>query len=346
MLSKGFKIVSPKTFEFDIENIEATLDNVIVKIDYLAICKADLRYYLGTRDKKILGLKYPMRLIHEATGIVLKDNNNEFYPGEKVVLVPNICNCTKCIFKDKKYFIGSNYCPKAKFASSNYDGFSTECIAYPRKNIISYNNKKIKSEIAVFSELISVALAAIRRVNIKDKKIIAVWGDGILGYILCLVLKNISSNIKVIAIGKHKEKLEMFSADEVYLSKDKNLKELKIDLAFEAIGGRASEEGINEIIDVIDFGGDIVLTGVSEDYIKINTRKILEKAVRITGSTRSTIEDFKKAINLLEDLNFSKAINKLVLSIFEVSSITDWYKIFDLEASNKKLGKNILTLKI
>lgn len=346
MLSKGFKIVSPKTFEIDVENVEATLDNVIVKIDYLAICKADLRYYLGARDKKILGLKYPMRLIHEATGTVLKDINNEFYPGEKVVLVPNICNCAECIFKDKKYFLGSNYCPKAKFASSNYDGFSTECIAYPRKNIISYDTNKIKSEIAVFSELISVALAAIRRVDMKNKKVIAIWGDGILGYILCEVLKSISLTTKIIVVGKHKEKLEMFNADEIYLSKDKNLKELKIDLAFEAIGGKASEDGINEIIDVIDFGGDIVLTGVSEDYIKINTRKILEKAVRITGSTRSTIEDFKKSISLLEDSNFSKAINKLVLSIFQVSSIIDWYRIFDLEANNKLLGKNLIKLKI
>lgn len=345
MLSKGFKIVSPKTFEIDVENVEATLDNVIVKIDYLAICKADLRYYLGARDKKILGLKYPMRLIHEAIGTVLKDINNEFYPGEKVVLVPNICNCEECTFKEK-YSVGSNYCPKAKFASSNYDGFSAECIAYPRKNIISYDTNKIKSEIAVFSELISVALAAIRRVDMKNKKVIAIWGDGILGYILCVVLKSIYLKTKIIVVGRHKEKLEMLNADEIYLSKDENLKDLKIDLAFEAIGGKASEDGINEIIDVIDFGGDIVLTGVSEDYIKINTRKILEKAIKITGSTRSTVEDFKKSISLLEDSNFSKAISKLVLSIFEVSSITDWYKVFDLEVNNKLLGKNLIRLKI
>ena len=62
MLSRGFKVVSPKTFEIDVECIEAKEGDVIVKVENAAVCKADLRYYLGQRDERILGLKYPMRL--------------------------------------------------------------------------------------------------------------------------------------------------------------------------------------------------------------------------------------------------------------------------------------------
>ena len=34
--------------------------------------------------------KLPMALIHECSGVVLKDNTNKFLPGTKVVLIPNI----------------------------------------------------------------------------------------------------------------------------------------------------------------------------------------------------------------------------------------------------------------
>ena len=88
MLSKGFKIISPKTFEIDVDTVKSKIGNAIVKVDYIAVCKADLRYYLGKRDERILGLKYPMRLIHEATGTILKDNTGKFKVGDKVVLVP------------------------------------------------------------------------------------------------------------------------------------------------------------------------------------------------------------------------------------------------------------------
>ena len=58
MLSKGFKIISPKTFEIDVDTVKSKIGNAIVKVDYIAVCKADLRYYLGKRDERILGLKY------------------------------------------------------------------------------------------------------------------------------------------------------------------------------------------------------------------------------------------------------------------------------------------------
>ena len=292
MLSKGFKIVSPKTFEIDIEDVESKKNEAIIRIDYAAICKADLRYYLGNRDERILGLKYPMRLIHEAVGTVLKDPNEKFNVGDKVILVPNICNCDKCDFKyvnDKS--LGENYCPKAKFASSNYDGFSSECISYPINNLVKYDDN-IPGEIAVYSELISVAMSAIRRIDTLDNKNIGIWGDGIVGYILAHVIKIINKNCKVTCIGKNEEKLNKFEVDETLTINDSKLGPMKFDLLFECVGGKFSGNAINQMIECSKFGADIVLTGVSEEGALINTRRILEKAVRITGSTRSTVDDF------------------------------------------------------
>ena len=52
MLSKGFKIISPKTFEIDVDTVKSKIGNAIVKVDYIAVCKADLRYYLGKEMKE------------------------------------------------------------------------------------------------------------------------------------------------------------------------------------------------------------------------------------------------------------------------------------------------------
>lgn len=357
MLSKGFKIVSPNTFEIYYEDVNIRADEALVKVDMAAICKADLRYFLGLRSERILGLKYPMRLLHEAVGTVIKDPTNTFKPGAVVVLVPNVTECsalkgegtcdlyedvTKCPLKAEG--IGENYCTRAKFASSNIDGFSCEYLSFPVANLVPVE-PQVPKEIAVFAELTSVAMAALRRVKDLDNKVIAVWGDGIVGYILTAVLKNIT-NSRVIAVGKHKEKLEKFTADQALQVGQPELKNLKVDIAFECVGGNGSELAINEIIDVINIGGEIVLTGVSERNVEINTRKILEKGIRLTGTTRSSIEDFRNSVKLMEEPKYVRAIEKLIMDIRSIKDISDYYQVFEEEAENKALGKNVMRFSI
>lgn len=342
MLSKGFKIISPKTFEVDIDTIESKSGHAIVKVEYAAVCKADLRYYLGNRDKRILGMKYPMRLIHEATGEVLKDATGKFNIGDKVVLVPNICECETCEFEvcDNPN-LGANYCPKVKFASSNYDGFSCECISFPSANLVKCDTEKYKNT-TVFAELISVSISAIRRLESLDNKKIGIWGDGLLGYILAHTIKAKYPTAKVFTIGNNEHKLKLFDVDGVYLINSEEIGRNRFDIAFECVGGEASASAINQIIECVKFGADVVLTGVSENGATINTRRILEKAVRMTGSTRSTVKDFEEAVQLIENTKLANDLEKLVLSTNEVKNIADYYSIFEKESENRELGKHII----
>ncbi|MGQ0417740.1 zinc-binding dehydrogenase, partial [Bacillus sp. HC-TM] len=73
-----------------------------------------------------------------------------------------------------------------------------------------------------------------------------------------------------------------------------------IDIAFECVGGNGAESAIEEIINAISIGGKIVLTGVSEQNVEINTRKILEKGLSMFGVTRSNVEDFRNGIKLFQ----------------------------------------------
>lgn len=345
MLTRGFKIVSPKRFEVDIEQVRYKEGHSIIKIDNGCICKADLRYYLGNRDSRLLGLKYPMRLLHEATGTIIRCEDGSFNVGDKVVLVPNVVKkCDTCesdFCKDDS--LGENYCPSAKFASSNSDGFSTEIISYPTNSLVKIPDDEEILEVAVFSELISVAMAAIRRIEIEEHSTIAIWGDGILGYILASSIRILYPKCKLVIVGKNLEKIDKFPTDLKYdIVDEKQIKRTNIDMAFECVGGDSSSFAINQIIDCIKIGGKIVLTGVSENDILINTRKILEKGLTITGSTRSTKKDFEKSIKLLENHEFRSKIKELITEKVEIRNIVDYYNAFEEANKNRKLGKSIL----
>ena len=348
MLTRGFKIVQSKRFEIYIEDLEVTLNHAVVKIETVAICKADLRYYLGSRDERTLNLKYPINLIHEAIGTIVKDSTNSFKKGDKVALVPNLM-----IDKDKQDEfdialssnprLGENYSPKALFASSSYNGFSKDYIAYPARNLVKIENN-IDMNIAVFSELISVANAAVRRTILKDTDVIGIWGDGILGYILYCVLKQVH-NGTIIVIGHSKQKLDKYEGVQTYLSNDPIIKKSKINVAFECIGGVAAEGGIGEILSSILPGSKLVLAGVSENPVKINTRTILEKGLELYGVTRSNVEDFKLAAELLKRADFSSDISKLILDVSPIYDIKDYYRVFEAEAESRALGKHIMNFK-
>lgn len=345
MLTKGFKIVSPKRFEVDIEQVPYKEGYSIIKIDNGCICKADLRYYLGNRDSRVLGLKYPMRLLHEATGTIIKCKDNRFKVGDKVVLVPNVVK--KCDICENDFCndetLGENYCPTAKFASSNADGFSAEIISYPTDSLVKIPDDDDIIEVAVFSELISVAMAAMRRIKIEENNTIAIWGDGVVGYILASSIKVLYPKCKLVIVGKNIEKINSFPTDLKYdIVDEKQIKRTKIDIAFECVGGEASSSAINQIIDCIKIGGKIVLTGVAENDILINTRKILEKGLTITGSTRSTKKDFEKSIELLKINEYRNSIKQLITEKVEIRNIVDYYNAFEEANKNRKLGKSIL----
>ena len=130
MFVKSYKITEPKCFEIFVEDIEE--DKVLVRPEYLAVCKADIRYYLGNRERTVLKRKFPMSLVHEGIGIVARDRTGVFKAGQRVVMIPcekAECDGTKCSSCVRTYdYLKDNYCPKSKFRSSNADGFSKEMI--------------------------------------------------------------------------------------------------------------------------------------------------------------------------------------------------------------------------
>lgn len=334
MINIVYRLKSPKFFEESID--EVNLDGVIVRPSHLSICQADQRYYQGSRPADVLERKLPMALIHEGIGEVVFDSKGEYESGDKVVMIPNtptgedVCR--------------ANYSYKSKFRGSGFDGFTSDLIKLDHSRIVKIPDD-FNPYVAAFIELISVAYQGINKFSdlaVTPKDTLGVWGDGNLGFITALLLKEKFPKSNVIVFGKHIENLSLFSfADEIY--QIHNVPDyVVIDHAFECVGSSASQSAIEQIIDLINPQGTINLFGVSEYPIPINTRMVLEKGLTVQGNSRSEREDFIGVVKTLrENPKLFEHLEKLIANICEINSLNDLKKAFDKDHISK-FGKTIL----
>lgn len=329
MINQRYRLVAPKQIRIDFIDEVVNDSEIVVRPSYLSICAADQRYYNGSRGQEVLKKKLPMALIHEAVGEVVFDPKNEFKIGSKVVLIPNTPT-------EKDPLVKENYLKSSKFRASGFDGFMQGIVVIDRNRVIPFNN--IDARTAVLLELMSVTMNAVEtfeKHNHTYMSTIGVWGSGSLGFIMSLVLKYVYPKSKIIVFGTKKEKLDYFAfADETYTI-DSIPADVKVDHAFECVGGKNSEEAINQIIDIINPQGLILMLGVSENNVLINTRMVLEKGLSLLGNSRSGYEDFKAAVDLLENnQDIANYLNTIISEEIIVRDINDIHKAFNNDTFN------------
>ena len=343
MFSTVYKVTSPRVVEEFVDVVEDIENKVLVKVDVMAICKADIRYFLGAREKSVLEHKYPLAPIHEAVGHVVKDPTGTFKKGDQVILIPNSVDEQYCADPDNRRCqrpdLGENYYSKATFRSSTTDGFMREYYTASPDLLVKYEH--VPANLAVFSELLSVASAALRRIDFKDVKKLALFGDGIMAYIVYIVLMHDHPELDLTVFGIDQNKLAMFKDAKTTTYED--YKGEKFDTLIECVGGKYSENAINNMIVLAIPGADLILMGVSEDKVLVNTRVVLDKGLSLKGVTRSTREDFIHASKIIQDKKSQEKLSIMVLSENKINSVIDVYRCYEEEINNKtKIGKNLL----
>lgn len=336
MINTVYRLCAPRRFEIAFSDLDTTR-GLIVRPTHLSICNADQRYYQGTRDIKVLREKLPMALIHEAIGQVVYDNSGLFSPGDRVVMVPNIPTETDD-------YIAENYLRSSKFCGSSADGFMQEYYQISPERLVKLP-PFIDLDVAAFTELVSVSMHAIsrfQRIAHDRRDTIGVWGDGNLAYITSLLLKKSLPDSEIHVFGINREKLSDFSfADGTHLTTDIP-EDFKIDHAFECVGGNGSPVAIEQIIGVIRPEGTISILGVSEYPVPINTRMILEKGLRLFGTSRSGQEDFRRTVELYkEHPEIPIYLSRLVGNTVEINRFADIKEAFEIDIK-KAFGKTIL----
>lgn len=337
MLNTVYRLTQPRKIEIEFSEIDIFSNDVIVRPQYLSICNADQRYFQGNRDAKALAQKLPMALIHEAVGEVVYSPDGSFKPGDKVVMIPN----TPTEHDD---IIAENYLRSSKFRASGFDGFMQEYVQMPSDRLVLLPDE-VDPAVASFTEIVSVSVHAISRfdkIAHERRSIIGVWGDGNLSYMTTLFLKKFFPESKIYVFGVVPKKLSDFTfADETFLT-SQIPDNLKIDHAFECVGGNGSQIAINQIIDYINPEGTISILGVSEYPVPINTRMILEKGLRVFGSSRSGRDDFKRTVEMYTRYpDIVEHLSRMVGQVKPVRNIKDMMEAFDLD-TQKAFGKTVM----
>lgn len=322
MINQIYQLVAPKVFSVKYEDVSFS-DKMIIRPEYMAICHADQRYYLGQRDAQTLHKKLPMALIHECFGRVVYDPSGIMSAGQGVVMIPNTpVGDTGLIYE--------NYAKGSYFLSSGHDGFMREFVAMAPDRVVACQG--VKPQVAAITEFVSVAVHAVSRFDRAahgNRDRIAIWGDGSLAYVVANVLKSKYPNSKIVVIGHQERKLAQFSfADETYLA-GLIPEDFQVDHAFECCGGDGSYYAIRDIIRYINPQGALMLMGVSENEVAINTRMVLEKGMTLVGSSRSGRVDFEQAIQLMRDNRFQSRLNMIVYEDQPVYSVGDIHRVFE-----------------
>ncbi|MDY0404639.1 alcohol dehydrogenase catalytic domain-containing protein [Virgibacillus sp. 179-BFC.A HS] len=318
--SKAYRLIEPGVFQETELVHEIKNGEVVVKPEMASICHADLRYFSGNRRQEALEKKLPMALFHEGIGKIVyaKDPTME---GKRVAIIPNISGYAQR--QQNKYNccppcqrgVEDNYCENAVFLGSGYDGIGQSRLVLPKENVI-FIPDSISDEFAVLAELCSVSLHAVSNVSdfLHEGKA-AVFGDGPVGYLTAAVLHHVYNIPKenLIVFGAVEEKLAHFDFATTKLIFDVDFKAMRnVVHVFECTGGAFSENAINQAIDLLEPRGALTLMGVTENRVPINTRDILEKGLRLYGSSRSSRKEFEQLMASFQNKAFQACLAKLL----------------------------------
>lgn len=360
MESVEYAVVSPKKIEKKIVDVPAPKKGeYLVKTRFLQVCDADAKYYFGLRPKFPYALfgfrffygirnrkeflkKYPMTLIHEAIGVVEKPGPGaSLKKGQRVVFVPSQpCylhgRSPDCVFCKKDGF-GEQYCRKSKFMSSNMPGFLRSYLILPEECVVPIPDD-VPDEIAISCELASVAYNALE-CSLQKNDVVLVFGDGYLAFVLA-VLASKEFKVpkeKLFVVGKSKEKLSRFSsfASTGLFDEDLHLKE-KVTIVFDCVGMTAAEDIINKAIDLLSPFGRIILLGVSEERVPINTRDVLSKSITLRGFSRSPASSYSKVLKAFKNPVVQKLLMPLTAEKMKLASVVDLESAFEAYMVNRK----------
>ncbi|GAB1304797.1 ribitol-5-phosphate dehydrogenase [Bacillus altitudinis] len=341
MINQTYRLVSARQFEVTYKDKDIKGNKVVIRPTHLSICAADQRYYTGSRGKEAMDKKLPMALIHEGIGKVMYDPTGTFKVGTKVVMVPNIPN-------EENEYIAENYLRSSNFRSSGYDGFMQDYMFMDADRLVALPDD-INSYVAAFIELITITVHSLSRFELKAHKKrehFGVWGDGNLGFITSLILKKLYPSSKVFVFGKNEYKLEHFSFVDAVYQINNIPSEVKVDHAFECVGGRGSESAIEQIIEFTNPEATVALLGVTEYPVKVDTRMVLEKGITLIGSSRSGSKDFQNTVDILIKYpEIAEYLETLVGATHTVKSIDDIIKSFE-EDLTLSWGKTIMEWEI
>lgn len=319
----------------DIEIPEAKDKEVLVKVEYAAICPSDMRYYLGTKE-----VVKPMILGHEGSGEIIKIGKEvkRFKKGDKVVINSDY-KCNKCYYclKGKQNFCLNQF---------NSDGCFAQYKVVPEESLYLIPEGTNLFE-ASNTEPLACVLNGSERASINIGSTVAIIGAGPIG-LLHLQVAKLKGASKIIVF----EPLELrrnlalkLGATQVFGGYNKeqieNIKEITDSKLFDSVIVTIGVAKVmEEALDLVGNNGTLMyFAGIHPNKpLNIDSNLIHYRQITITGSSDYPLELFNTSLKLISTGQVQ--IEPIVSDVF---SINEGKEAFE-NSVNKTALKTIIKM--
>lgn len=275
--------------------------DILIKVDYVGICRTDIEVYEGTLGYYRDGLAvHPIVPGHEFSGTIVKIGSNNRYQerfklGQRVV-----GECVLSRGKDSK---------RREVGVINYNGAYSKFIVMPGDAIHKIPDN-VDSKTAVLTEPLAIVLRALRRLESRllPNSKIAITGAGQIGNLCTQMLA--LRGYKVDLFDHDAKRLQFLPnianrTDTVVSDLD------SFDVIIEATG---SKDVLERVLKDSSVDSTILLLGFPYGDTRYNFEDIVGKEKVIIGSVGAESQDFQRALELLSVLDMSPFI-QVVMSL-------------------------------
>jgi L-iditol 2-dehydrogenase len=319
-------MVAPGNIQFrTVEIPQISEDEVLVKVMRIGVCGSDIHVYHGQHPYT----PFPVVQGHETSCVVEKVGANVtgFKPGDKATIEPQV-SCGECYSCKHGMY---NICDHLKVIGFQTTGVASDYFATPANKLVKMP-AWMSHDAGAMIEPLAVAVRAVQKAGDIVSKNILVFGAGPIGNLVAQTAKAFGAaetmvvdiNDKRLAIARQ------CRVDYTVNPKHQNLvdrltevwgMEKKADCIFECAGVEAT---LKSAIENARKGTDIVVVAVYGQVPKVDMALVNEAELKLIGTARYVIEDFRRAITLLDAGKVQ--LTPMVTDVFTFEHYDDAYQ--------------------
>lgn len=283
----------------------------LLRVRRIGLCGTDLNSYRGRNPL----VSFPRIPGHEIAATIVElgtDHSPELSVGMNVTLSPyNSCGgCSACDGGR------NNACRNNETLGVQRDGALAEYISISANKLFA---AQLNLEELCLVEPLSVGCHAVARAQVTPRDVVAVFGCGGVG--LGAVAASAFRGATTVAIDIDDTKLAIArqaGATHVIHTQRQNAAEVLADLTagegpdvvIEAVG---LADTFRAAVELVAFTGRVVYIGYAKEPVTYETRLFVQKELNILGTRNALPDDFRQAIQMLEQRRFpvDAAISKI-----------------------------------
>ena len=294
-----------------VENISKPIcadGELLIRVDACAVCGTDFKSKFSGNPR----IKAPMVMGHEFTGLIEEISSStkgDWQLGDRVVMATSIA-CGKCFYCERNL---RNLCAELAPMSFSYPGGMAEYVSIPALaleggHVIKVPNN-IPAEWAALAEPTSCAVNSVEQCNVQPGDTVLVMGAGPMGLLNAVVAKAFSAG-KILLSELNplrRKQAEMFDIDRIIDPASEDIGEIvrKVtggvgaDVVIVAAPAAAPQE---QALSLVRKRGTVCLFAslpVGKSMLNLDSRLIHYGEIRVIGSSDSTPEHVRKAVDLI-----------------------------------------------